>query len=479
MRTHTHAARWPVVAFAAGAVALLISAPAVGDDRQVPIGRFDAADALPVVRHAKAAIAGKAPAPAQGAGCLRIEPADGKGRPLVIIDLPETLNLADQCRLLGQVHVPEGATPVKLRWWAVDGENRIIMQRRDAIDRAGWSRFELPLRLWRWGNSYVGDWSDVRRLALRVESDTPRLALDDLRFAGDPNRPGQAVLDAKWYLDLAFGDRRHRATQKEGLLVATDAVAELSDADLEAIAARLARARHWVRRVFAEVRRPMLHGQPVVLLIFAEDGQYKAFHDRLGEQWRVAIHPPGSAGYTVQDITSATYSRRHGADRPVWFHEAVHAFVTRELRVMTGVKAHSWLHEALANYLQLCVYPESLKRSSYVRHFARPIDERSFFRPLAELLTRRARSKHYAQLASLAAFLVEEHPDWLCRLAVGLADGEPIQDILDDCGTSFEDLQKRWLAWGRKAFAPDADPPAGPGTHFKTPREWSPKGTER
>jgi hypothetical protein len=59
-------------------------------------------------------------------------------------------------------------------------------------------------------------------------------------------------------------------------------------------------------------------------------------------------------------------------------------------KITTGVTEHSWMHEGLANYLQLCVHPQSMPRRDCVRNFRAGVGRRTFFRPLKEVLTQRA-----------------------------------------------------------------------------------------
>jgi len=413
------------------------------------------------------------PVPAVGKGCLAVTPERGK-QMLIVLDVPAQVNPAEQASLACRLRLADGVRNAKLRWFAVDGRNRVILQRRVLPDETGaWAEFILPLADWRWGNEYIGDWSEVRKLALRVESATGTFHLDDLRFEGGTRGAASAVPDADWYLSMAFGKRERRIAREGDVLVATDAVGKLTKDDLAAVCARLGRIRKWVKRVFGDACRPMLPGQPVVLLIFADEAGYRRFFESLGERWLATIAPPGAGGYTVQDISASTYSAEYGADRPVWFHEGVHCAVTRELRLLTGVAEHSWLHEGLANYLQLCVYPQSMPRRDYVRNFRAGVGRRTFFRPLKDLLTRRATASRYAQLASVVAFLVEKHPKWLRSLAAGLADRENVGDLLKACGTDFDELQAEWLTWGREHFAEDVAKGKEPRRHFALPPEFA------
>lgn len=452
--------------------ALLAAAPGMLRAEPTHVYRFDEPPPAARPQHAQVQVVSD-PAPAAGDGCLRVTPQQGK-KALLVLDVPEGVDMARQSALAFHLRLSPEAKRARLRWYAVDGENRVIFQRRALPKASGeWARIVLPLQDWRWGNQFVGDWSEVRKLALQVESDTGTFALDELRIEPGTRGAASAVPDQAWYLDLAFGDRPYRQVSKGDVLVATDATGKLSEQDLAAIRARLARIRKWVRRAFGDACRPVLKGQPVVLLIFADKPHYSGFFEALAQRWLATIRPTHAGGYTVQDICASTYGPAHGSDRPVWFHEGVHCMVTRELRLLTGVAEHAWMHEGLANYLQLCVYPESMDRSHYVRNFREGVGQKTFFRPLRQVMTERVSGKRYAQVASLVAFLLEEHPDWLRALASGLADGKPVGQILKACGTDFDKLQADWLAWGRKHFAPDANPPAGPGTHFNLPPEFA------
>lgn len=452
-------------------VALLAVAAAATGAEPTHVYRFDESPVEAQARRAEVEIVSD-PAPFGGGGCLAVTPRPGK-EARVVLDVPEGVNMSHQSALTFHLRLREGVEGARLRWSAVDGESRVIFQRRVLPETSGeWDRIHLPLLLWRWGNDFVGDWSEVRKLVLQVEFDTGTFCLDELRIEPAPRRSG--VPGPEWYLaDLAFGRGSRQVLVTDGVMVATDA-AELSEDDLRDIADRLIRIRMWVRRVFGDACRPIRPGRPTALLIFSREADYRGFFESLGERWLATIRPPDSDGYTVQDISGSTYSEEHGADRPVWFHEGVHCMVTRELRLLTSVPEHSWLHEGLANYLQLCVYPESMDRRHYVRSFRAGVGEETLFRPLSDVMTERASSGRYAQVAGLVAFLLEDHPDWVRALATGLAEGTPVEDILEQCGTDFDELQREWLAWGREHFSPDAEPPAGPGTHFALPREFAP-----
>jgi hypothetical protein len=411
---------------------------------------------------------------AGGKACLQAVSDGGDKKAVIRLPLSGGTNLAQARALAAAVRVTGAQEPVALRWYGLDAANYAVWQRRFTVKPGdGWARLEFPLALWRWGNSRIGDWSDVRALGLQVESRFGELWLDDVRLLTGSRGEANALPDSDWLTKLAFPGRTVRSHTADGCLVATDAPDALSDDNLKLFAANMSRTRAWTKRVFGEAARPVLKGQPVALLIFTTRAEWLAFYERLGKEWDAVIPPPQSGGYTVQDIAASTFDPKQGV-RPVFLHEGAHAIFSRDLRLLTGVPEHSWMQEALANYLQLCVYPQSARRSDYVKNFAAGVAGDSFFRPLSELMGKPVTTKHYLQLASLAAFLIEEKPEWLRGITAGLQENKPIEAILKDCGTDTAALEKAWLEWGRKRFATGAG--AEQTEIFAAPEEWRTTG---
>ena len=417
---------------------------------------------------------------AEGTGSLRITtPEVQEGRRHVRMSLPRGLDLSGHDRLVCQLRArAPGAKEVRLRWCAVDADNWIIFQRRFEIAPGQeWIRLEQPLHLWRWGNLRVGDWSEVRSIVLQIESSVTSVEMDELGAIVGRRGAKSALPTTTGYRKIAFAGRNSRSLQRGDFFMATDATYEMTEPDLAAVIGRMEKIDAWTKRTFGEAVRPVLDGQPMVVLIFRRPREYQAFFRALGEVWRVHIEPPDSHGYTVQDICASTYDHKRGADHPVYFHELAHCVITRRLRLLTSAEAHSWLHEGMANYLQLCVYPDSLDESVYAKNFAQPIarDGAGLFVPLADVLTRRADLEDYAQLASVVAYLAAEKPKLLVQLAVGLGGGKTTEAILRTAGTSFTSLETEWFAWGRKTYASGAKRPLGWGRHFPVPQEWIPE----
>ena len=428
--------------------------PATATTGDVIVATFEGGGQPTVLRATNVAAKVSADGGAEGKSYVQLAPTKPDANLAQLrISLPAKANPAGRESFSAAVRAPGATETVELRWYALDAANRPLFQRRfDLAPGEKWVRLDEPLRTWRWDNRRVGDWDEVASVAVVVASpNVKRIDLDDVRFTG--------VADEKrnvdWLLDLAFADRPREVAHADGLLVATDAIDAFTPADLNRLLDQMRRTRTWLRKTFGDADRPTDdHHAPATLLIFKSAADYPGFYDRLGEQWRVKIGAPESQGYTVQDIATSTYDAKLGTRRPVYFHEAVHAVVSRELRLLAGHDQTRPLQEAIANYLQVSLYPESLPRSAYVKQFARPIDPSGggFFKPLEMLFAKPVTTKEYAQLASVAAFLVETNPQLLRELARGVADGETASDVLARHDMTWPRLQEAWYAWGQQRF---------------------------
>lgn len=472
-------------AFALAAVVLLLGPVSAGTtgEGDLLLGDFETArpESLETLGKVKVSLA-KSDLPKQGGkGYLELTPPENYEDnrrdpdfedPEIIFKLPEGTDVREFRALEAMVASSQCNDSWKIRWLAYDDQGEEIFQRMQEFDGGViWTRIEWPLSLWRWANTRIGDWADVKKIGMRIEKGEGLFKIDEVKLLKGMRGKKSAMPPVDWMGRIAFKDE-YRKIHRNGFFIATDAVDEISDEDLERLYKQVSPIKDWIKATFPTARRPVGGDQPVGLLIFLEPGDYKNFYRKLGTAWRVSIATPRAGGYTVQDISGSSYDEKKGVDRPVYFHELVHCLATRELRILTGRVESSWLQEGLANYLQLCLYPESIKREDIIRNFQATINRRSFFRPLSELLTRRISGRNYLQLATLTGFLVEKHPEWLDAITKGIADGKPIGEILEGLGTSFDKLQDEWYKWGRKTFSHSVEPPAGPGTHFPVPRQW-------
>lgn len=388
----------------------------------------------------------------------------------VILPLPDDRDLSRVAALRFHARPDDDApaAPLALRWLALDDGNRVLFQRRLTLPHdADWQDLREPLSSWRWDNTRTGDWRDVRRLAIRIETPAGQLLLDDVRLEPGDRGDASASRSDDELIRLAFGDRPVRRAAGDGLLVATDQVHRFRDADLEAIRLDMLRARRFIARVFAPVARTTNPAQSVALLIFDTPDSERRFHESLGKLWRVEIAPPRSGGYTVQDISTSSWNERFGVKRPVYLHETVHGLLARDLRLLTGHAPHTWLHEGLASYLQAAVFPDSMPPEVLVNGFQRGVgrpDGR--FLPLEDLFRSRVQLPDYPQALSVVAYLVEKDPELLRAVAAALAGDGTVADTLQRRGRTIAQLQEAWLEWGRARFRADDRRP------IALPEEW-------
>lgn len=423
------------------------------------------------IQPANLTVAASSDGAAEGKSYVRLSPTRPEANVAQLrLPLAAGGNPAGRASFTAAVRAPGATRTIELRWYALDARNRPLFQRRvDLEPGEKWVRLDEPLRTWRWDNRRVGDWDEVTSVTVVVAApDVERVDLDDVRFTGAADE----ARNADWLLDLAFADRPRETAHADGLLVATDAVDAFAPADLNRLRDDMRRARAWLRRTFGDAARPTDDvAAPAALLIFKNAHDYPQFYERLGRAWRVNIAAPRAQGYTVQDVATSTYDPKLGPRRPVYFHEAVHAIVARDLRLLAGHEPHKPLQEGIANFLQVCAHPQSLPRSAYVKHFARPIDPGGggFFKALETLFTKPVTTKEYAQLASVIAYLVEREPKLLRDLARGLADGGTATEVIARAGTTWAKLEAAWFAWGQERFRggnPDA-PAFAPPAEFR------------
>ena len=407
---------------------------------------------------------------AQGASFLRLTPkTPDAGKTYLQLPLPPDARLFAHERLTAHVRAAGARPEVRLCWIALDEDRHPVFQRQFKLGAGEmWVKLELPLREWLWDTRRIADADEVKYIVLRIDSpDVAHVDVDDVRLAGHCE-PGS---ETTWLLDLAFGAGKPRDVATDaGLMVATEAVEAFADADLNRLLDDMRRTRAFVRRAFGGAVRPTDDiARPACLLIFNDDEARAAFLERLGNAWNATIRTGKAQGFTVQDIATATYDAERGVRRPVYVHESTHAVVARDLRLLTGNAKHSPLQEGIATYVQLCRHPDSVDRGAFARSFDDEVDPsgKGFFIPLEKLFARRADTEHYAQLASVVAYLLEKDSALLADLSKGLAEGSTAAEVLARRGPTWAELQDAWLAWGREHFerAPDT-------TVFASPEEF-------
>lgn len=419
-----------------------------------------------------------------GDACLRFDvPQQVDDDRLLVFPLPMAMQVPADGRVSAWVRTGPLDGPVRLRWCALDERRDVLFQACFEIDgAAGWKRLDWPLYQWRWGARQVGDWSRVRALALRIDSPVQRVWLDEVAIGHDPAATQEApplpaptaadALDeASWLANLAFPGRPVAQLLESDLLVLADSLGEWNSEDLLTVRREHDRVQRWCEGVF-ELEAHDRGGSAKVVL-FANRLDAKLFFRRLAEAWRCRIAPPRLAGYTVQDIAACVPDPDRGPEAPVILHELTHVVAARRLGLSTTAAEHAWLQEALANYLQVCVHPDSIDAAVLIDGFSLPAEQRAAFGSLSRLLARRPRASDYPQLASLAAYLAAERLELLRGLAAGLADQRPLESVLAEYGTDLDTLDRQWRTWGRQLFAyqPASDAIA---EAFPAPAEWQP-----
>lgn len=376
----------------------------------------------------------------------------------------------------------------------------------------GWLNLVLPFAAWRWDGGRVGDWDRANELTVVIPAGytvlfdeigvippgaaTPEHTVVDKSGAIGANNDGWLGRDALNHLlptpgleaqgrfllepdhdDWAFDDlldavRAGREIPTAGRYVrvytevSTDVLSEQDAAHLVENLDRLAPFLVRLLDIGGAVDSPC-PSQPPVVTIYKTHADEVALFERLGTLWNATIGAPRGP-YTVAQFAGVYWVEDYGWERPTFLHEALHAALPYWAGVPFG--AGSWLHESLANYLQLCVYPASMSRDEYVKLFSRNIGARGGFKPL-DAITRPgdAKTSNYAQLASIIAFLLEQRGGWLPQIVNAVHDGDSLGRFCKSQGSDIETFQADWLEWGRERFA-EIEPEGVPA--FETPLEW-------
>ena len=116
-------------------------------------------------------------------------------------------------------------------------------------------------------------------------------------------------------------------------------------------------------RVGGDAVRPAGARDGATLLLFAQMEHYEQFFVRLGAAWNVTIAPPKAGGLALEDFAGSYWDPVKGVDRPVFLHETIHAIVAQRWRIAPRQRGGDWVQEGTANYLQLCLHPDSMPRT--------------------------------------------------------------------------------------------------------------------
>jgi len=320
----------------------------------------------------------------------------------------------------------------------VTGKDGGRFWRRVPLEGAGWQKVSLPLHWFRWGQGRLPDWEHVDRLGvwLRGPSD---LQIDGLALVDDDAERGAALAPAD-VIDLAFkvSPREVRKGASPHAVVAGDAP--------ELDAKQLAEHLEQVAKALDDELPEFSEGPPAVLLVFANDDDYRAFTPRLGERLGAEAPAPQSDGYTLHGVATAAWNPRYGTLRPVYTHEFVHAYLIPRL----GYDNHGdWLHEGLAARTQLRFHPQpgfekivqqglaDPAARSPLEHLAngRPIPVQRYWQAATLVDMLFASPKYAPHRAALLAAI---------RKAGSAALGPHLRSVLE---TDWAELETDWKQW--------------------------------
>lgn len=333
------------------------------------------------------------------------------------------------------------APEIEVQWVEPDGRSRFW--RKVTLDQPGWQRVALPLRFFRTTGARLPEWSRVRHFALfarqavtmdidvvsieRADGCGPDICLRELRDVAFPAAATGAV----------------RLVRDAEYAVMTDA-AEL---DLPIVQAVLVHLTGELRRLFPFLSPP---ARPPVLIVFANRDEYRKFPGRIAERMGSVAREPNTDGYTIVGVATSYYDPQKGSLRPVYFHEFTHAWLSQAGGL--ACEGH-WLHEAVANHMQLQLFPQSnfdeLVRQSFMAGTARPLQELCSDRPV--------QTSDYWQLVTVFRMLTSKTPyaerlPNLFELVRKHSSFDLSVFLTDAFGVNWARLEADWSAYVAQAF---------------------------
>lgn len=381
---------------------------------------------------------------ADGAGALRFEgPAGAVMHGPDFTNLPAILQ-SDTIRIRARsTAAPAPKTPPVLEVHFSCAGRPATFWRKMSFPSGEWIDFEFPLSMFRESSSGLPEWRLVDHLyfysrgpasfefrSLQIEARAPRVSPDltigeirDLAFPGDA---GKAVITSE--------SRPFVILTNEPRL------------DAPAVHLRLAELLKLVRADFPDFTPP---AQPVPLIIFKTQDEYKDFWERFMMAIGATGGAPQSDGFTSHRIATSFYKEQL-RDRPVFVHEAAHALLEHYLQTNN---AGEWLHEGLAARYQTMVFgqdvrkvvQEGIARESYRNHFS-------------ELFNgKKIQLNRYWQSMSWIEFLLSDpaRREKFTKLRAAFSKAGST-DIAGSARAIFnktvDELETEWLAWAGEHY---------------------------
>jgi CHAT domain len=259
---------------------------------------------------------------------------------LLLPDLATAVR-ADRLVLMARSTGPSAST-VQIRFPTVERDARFWQAITVSPD--SWQEISLPLRYFRWNHPAVPTWEEVDRLELRTTGGAELLLARVQLIAGQ--LPLSAYLSPHEIIAIAFPERAGSEVRvlkgKPPWLIATDA----PKLDIAQLLPALDSTYRTMIREFPSLPLPR---RPVVLLVFADSGEYTRFWSRFRERFEMNSTFPAATGRAFMGVATASYDESWTRDARymlnVCVHEATHALGTQMLGLAGGSR---WLFEGMA-----------------------------------------------------------------------------------------------------------------------------------
>lgn len=358
------------------------------------------------------------------------------------VDLPDLSRCSDiELRVRSDSATPSEPTVLEVQFFT---PSHGWYWRRVDVRAGDFETIRVPLRWFRTSRDASPRWSEVDSLGIWFRNGG-KVEIDDIKLIdGGRSNAAERSLDDIATEAFAAGTEPIRA-ERRGFVLMTDDPSLPVDAVLDAIDAMRAS----VKRDFPD------HGptwRPVVLLVFARDADYRSFWPRFAARFGSTIEAPTNDGFTSLGIASAA-SAPDGRVRPVFVHEATHAYLEQVLRLD---HTQNWLQEGLA-----VRYQAEFMREDFGPTMRRRLADPTAHPTLARLTNgNEIRGAEYAQAGSFIEWLFEDakRAAGLRKAVTALAKAKSKSTALEphakEClGASLDELESQWMTWARTRYA--------------------------
>ncbi len=232
----------------------------------------------------------------------------------------------------------------------MEEDRQAYFWRKLEVSHSGWKKIEMPLDWFRWSHSRIPRWDKVRSLGFLLR-ESATLTIDTVWTEPTENSRGDfpsGELIASVAFPIEDGETKLRSLETRDVQLITNA----KSLDLEQLAGHLASVAKEIRREMPFLPEPV---RGPVFVIFQSRDEYRQFAPRYARQLNCEVHPPETAGFTVEGLCTSSWDAQYGTLRPVYTHEFVHGYLARTLPLATH---EDWLHEGLASRFQLTIHPQ-------------------------------------------------------------------------------------------------------------------------